>query len=186
MNQYALRRDSGLSGFDRRGKYAFLFFVPDYSVANRIRRGTGGLMLIGHFAIVVAALFTGAAVYINIAEQPARLDLADAPLLAQWKSAYKRGLVMQASLALVGFALGLLAWWITDDWRWALGAVVLVANWPYTLLGMLPTNNKLMATEPALAGPETRKLIITWGSLHAVRSALGALATAIFIWAAHA
>ena len=46
-------------------------------------------MLIGLFARIVAALLTGAAFYINFAEQPARLGLKDQPLLAEWKTAYR-------------------------------------------------------------------------------------------------
>jgi len=47
----------------------------------------------------------------------------------------------------------------------------------------MPTNNKLMATPLEQAGPESRSLIERWGGLHAVRTALGFLATAIFLWA---
>jgi hypothetical protein len=70
-------------------------------------------MLIGHLALVIAALFTGAAFYVNFAEQPARLDLKDRPLLAEWKKAYQRGFAMQGSLAMAGFLLGAIAWWQT-------------------------------------------------------------------------
>jgi anthrone oxygenase-like protein len=139
-------------------------------------------MLAGQLALVVAALFTGAALYINVAEQPARLQLDDRALLTQWKPAYKHGLVMQASLAVIGFVLGLAAWWQTGKWAWALGAVVLVANWPYTMLAIMPTNNRLMATEPAEADARTRALVQKWGSLHAVRTALGTAATLAFLW----
>jgi hypothetical protein len=138
-------------------------------------------MLVGQFAIVVAALFTGAAFYINFAEQPARLRLADPDLLVEWKKAYQRGFAMQASLAVIGFLLGVAAAIIDSDRRWLGGAVLLVANWPFTLAVIMPTNKILIRTEPEQAGPSTRALVEKWGRLHAVRTGLGAVATLAFV-----
>ena len=138
-------------------------------------------MLAGQLAIIVAAIFAGAAAYINIAEQPARLALDDRSLLAEWKPAYKRGFAMHAPLAVIGFLLGLAAWWETEQWLWVIGAMLLVANWPYTLIGIMPTNKKLIATEPTGAGPESRALIEKWATLHGVRTGFGLAATLAFL-----
>ena len=140
-------------------------------------------MFAGQLALIVSAIFFGAAIYINVAEQPARLMLDDAALLTQWKPAYKRGFTMQAPLAILGFLLGLVAWWRTGDWRWLLGAALLIANWPFTLIAIMPTNNRLMAMPVDQAGSDSRALIERWGRLHAVRTALGGLATLVFLWA---
>jgi len=140
-------------------------------------------MMFGLFALITAALFAGAAFYVNFAEQPARLTPDDRALLAQWKPAYKRGYMMQATLAVVGFALGAVAWWSTGRLAFLIGALLMLANWPWTLLAIMPTNNVLMATKPAAAGPATRALLLKWNRLHAVRTVLGALATAAFIFA---
>jgi hypothetical protein len=139
-------------------------------------------MLTGQLALVVAAVFLGAALYINVAEQPARLELDDRSLLTEWKPAYKHGTAMQAPLAIIGFLLGFAAWWQAGHVGWVLGALLMIANWPVTFLAIMPTNNRLMATDPAAAGPESRILIKRWGALHAMRTALGVAACLAFLW----
>jgi hypothetical protein len=138
-------------------------------------------MLTGLLALTIAAVFTGAALYINVAEQPARLMLDDRALLTQWKPSYKRGFAMQAPLAVIGCLLGLVAWWMTGKLAFVAGALLMIANWPWTLIGIMPTNTSLMDTELADAGLGSRALILKWNGLHAVRTAFGALAVIAFL-----
>jgi hypothetical protein len=140
-------------------------------------------MVFGLLGLTAAAFFTGVALYVNVAEQPARLSLDDRALLTEWKPSYKRGAAMQAPLALLGCLLGLIACWQTSHPGFLIGAVAMIAPWPWTLIGIKPTNDALLAMEPDRAGPQTRALVVKWGALHGVRTVLGALATLAFLWA---
>jgi hypothetical protein len=142
-------------------------------------------MFAGQLALVLAAAFAGAAFYINFAEHPARLALDDKNLLKQWKPSYDAGYTMQASLAAASAVLGLFAAWLTWDWRWLVGAAFMFANWPYTLMGIMPTNYKLKAISDTDAGPTSRALLLSWGRLHGVRTVLGIVGTLAYLWAMH-
>lgn len=131
-------------------------------------------------ALICAALFTGAAGYITLVEHPARLALEDAPLLAQWQPSYRRALPIQSGLAIAGGVAGINAWYLSSNLLWIVGSLVLLANWPFTILAIMPTNRQLKAVRPDEAGPMTRALLLSWGKLHNVRSVLGAVSTVIF------
>jgi hypothetical protein len=137
--------------------------------------------MIGLLALAASAVFAGAAIYVSFAEQPARLRLDDCASLAEWQPSYKRGYAMQASLAIIGFLLGAAAWWQTGAIGFLLGALFMIAGWPWTLLVMMPVNTALMTMEPANPGPDARALIERWGRLHLARAAFGVLALVAFL-----
>jgi hypothetical protein len=141
-------------------------------------------MILGTLALTSASLFTGAAVYISAVEHPARLRLDEPAQLTQWKPAYQRGTLMQASLAAIAGLCGLLAFFGDWNWRWLLGGALIAANWPFTLRVIMPVNKQLMAIDPKAAGPASRALLVKWGRLHLVRTLLGAIATLLFGFAA--
>jgi uncharacterized membrane protein len=138
-------------------------------------------MLLEIIATLAAGLFAGAAVYIDLAEQPARKRIDTAAALAEWRPSYKRAAVVQPLLAAVGFLSAVAAWLMGGSAWWLAGGVLLVAVIPYTLIVVFPTNNKLL--DPAIdKNPElARRLLIRWGKLHTVRSVMSLAAVLVFM-----
>ena len=138
-------------------------------------------MLATLLALIACALFAGAALYVTLAEHPARLRLAEGPALAQWRQSYARAAPLQAGLALLSCGLGLWAWWrMGTSWLLA-GALLIGAAIPFTLLVIFPTNRRLKAGSTEDAGSATRALLIRWGRLHAMRTLLGLAAVAAYL-----
>ena len=133
-------------------------------------------------ATLCCAAFTGAAIYINAVEHPARMSCGVRVALVEWAPSYRRATVMQASLAVLGFAFALLAWLAGAELRYLIAGIVLVAVAPYTLTVIMPTNRRLMAMNPDGDLDEAGVLLARWNRLHAVRSVLGVVSLVLFLW----
>ena len=79
---------------------------------------------------------------------------------------------------------GFVAFRELDDVSWLFGALVVIASWPYTYLAIVPLNNRILALIEADAAHEARKVINLWGRLELGQTALGLVATLIYVWAA--
>ena len=141
-------------------------------------------MLSGMIALLLASAFCSAAVYINLAEHPARMLLDDSNALAQWEPSYDRAFNYQGALAVLSGAAGLVQAWLSGNWCWAIGAVLMLSNWPYTLAVILPLNHKLKAVAAGAAGPASRAMLTRWNKLHGIRSAISMLAVLAYLWVA--
>ena len=135
-------------------------------------------------AALACTLFCGASIYINLVEHPARLSCGTEIAARQWAPSYHRATVMQVSLAIVATLAGAARGATGGGAAWFVGALLIFAVIPFTAIVVLPTNNRLLAPGRDLRSDETRRLLETWGRLHAVRSALSLAASIVFVWAA--
>jgi uncharacterized membrane protein len=132
-------------------------------------------------ATLSSGLFTGASIYINLVEHPARMQTGIRPALAEFAPSYHRATVTQVSLAVAGFLSALIAWRSRSDAGWLFGGGLLVSVVPFTALVILPTNKKLL--DPATANDLdlAERLLTRWGRLHAVRSVLSLTSLLMFL-----
>jgi hypothetical protein len=140
------------------------------------------VMLVFQFiAVLATTLFAGAAIYINVAEHPARMECGTALAATVFGPSYRRAAVMQAALALVATAGALGAWFTSSAWAWLIGAMLIFAVVPFTLLVIMPTNKKLLDPAMDRSSDAARRLLQHWGRLHAVRSVLALASSIVFL-----
>jgi hypothetical protein len=127
------------------------------------------IVLMG-MATAAAGLFSGAALYMNPVEHPARLECGPAIALAEYRPSYRRAAVIQASLAALGMLSGAVAWVVGAGLGWLVWGLVLGSVIPFTLVVIMPINRRLL--DPGLSGrsAEVGPLPARWGQLHAVRT----------------
>jgi uncharacterized membrane protein len=131
-------------------------------------------------ATLSAGLFSGAALYINLVEHPARMECGTALAATVFGPSYRRATIVQVFLAAVSFLAAIGAWVSTSALAWLAGGVLILAVIPFTLIVILPTNKKLLDPSLDRSSDAARQLLIRWGRLRAVRTVLSMAAFAVF------
>ena len=135
-------------------------------------------------SILTCTLFAGAALYINVAEHPARMQCGTELAATVFAPSYKRAAVMQATLALVATISGVVSWSIAGSVLWIIGALLIFGVIPFTLIAILPTNKQLLAPALDRKSAHTHELLVRWGQLHSVRTVASLAASFLFLVAA--
>jgi hypothetical protein len=132
-------------------------------------------------ATLASGLFAGAALYVTAVEHPARMSCGAELAIREFAPSYKRGAVMQASLAVAGSVAGIAAGTMRGDLPTILAAVLFGALVPFTLVVIFPTNKRLL--NPALdsRSAEAAALLDRWGRLHGVRTWTSILAFLVLV-----
>ncbi len=132
-------------------------------------------------AAACAGLFSGAALYVNLVEHPARVSCGPEVAVREFAPSYKRATVMHVALALAGLLFGVAAAFAYSDLRLALASVLLVSVIPFTLIAVLPVNKRLVDPSLDAGSADAMALLARWARLHAVRTALSLLSFLLFL-----
>ena len=133
-------------------------------------------------SVIACALFTGAAVYVNLVEHPARMECGVELAATEFPPSYRRGTIMQAALAAAGLLSSIAAWLAGATFWWLIAGLLLGSAIPFTLVVILPINKRLLDPVLDKRSTETERLLSRWSALHAVRSVLSALALLLFLY----
>ena len=128
---------------------------------------------LGLLTVLLTGLFAGGALYVSLAEHPARIEAGSAVALAHFGPSYRRAARWQGTWAVGALLAGLGAAWLSGSWPWALAGVLTGAAIPLTLLVIAPVNRRLMSCDLPPAGDEAARLLSRWARLHAGRGVLG-------------
>jgi hypothetical protein len=133
-------------------------------------------------AVLSCSLFTGASLYINLVEHPARMESGVEIAVTEFSPSYRRATVMQATLAALGLLSSIAAWLAGATFWWLVAGALLGSVIPFTLFVILPTNKLLLSPTLDRRSAQTGQLLVRWGTLHAVRSVLSVLALLLFLY----
>lgn len=140
------------------------------------------MIIIEITAVLACTLFAGAAIYINVAEHPARLECGTELAATVFGPSYRRAAAMQASLALVAAIAGIWIWVTSEGMFWLAGSVLIFLVVPFTFIVIMPTNKKLLDPKLDRKSADAHALLLKWGNLHLVRSVLSTIASLAFLY----
>ena len=130
-------------------------------------------------SIIFTGLFAGAALYVSLVEHPARMANTLEVALAEFRPSYKRAAVMQVTLAVVGVAGAIGAYFLGRGISTLVAGIVLAIVVPFTLIVIMPISRQLLDETRTARTDDTEVLLERWGRLHNVRTIASLLALAI-------
>lgn len=134
---------------------------------------------------MTTGVMAGLALYINLVEHPARMQIDDVKSLhKQWKAGFDRAKLLMVGVSLIPICGGIAAYAMNHSKGkpWLIAAGMLVVNIPYTALVILPRSIRPINDYEVVARKdpaEVKDTVDKWNTLHTVRTVVD---LAAFAW----
>ncbi|KAJ3037583.1 hypothetical protein HDV00_001470 [Rhizophlyctis rosea] len=123
-------------------------------------------------SLLGAGLFTGAALYITVAEVPARAERPAETARGEFQTTFPRALRLQAPLAVItAFTAGGYAY-VSNQPLLYVPCGLFAAMLLVTLLLIRPHYERLMDKKEVLTAEQASSIMTKWGTNHAIRTVL--------------
>ena len=142
---------------------------------------TAIITIASFIAVLCCGAFFGAALYIALVQHPAAREAGVGGVF--FPPMYRRAAPMQIALALAGSIAGAICGIAFGEVRWVVGAGLLFAVIPITLILIKPTNDRLLDpnTDLRWQSTQTRALLEKWARLHWIRIASSGAAFVVYL-----
>ena len=140
------------------------------------------MLILQFIAVFSCLIFAGAAIYITIAEHPARLECGTELAATVFPPSYNKASVMQAALAMISSIASVAVWFLGGSALWLVGAAFIFFVIPFTLIVIMPTNKQLKSATLDKSAQSTQQLLESWGRLHLIRSIASLIASGILLY----
>ena len=134
-------------------------------------------MIFDYLILLNISLFAGAALHVNLVEQPSRNDLPINMAVHQFQTSFYRVAKYQTIYVLISSFLIIYKWFHDSNVWWLFCAGLLLSIVPFTLFCLMPINRQLLEPSAVNKSIESlnlekyyRKLMREWNILHFVRT----------------
>lgn len=130
-----------------------------------------------------AALFSGASLYSNVVEHPARMRRWHTANI-QWKNTATQSSGFKSPLAAIACICGLFAWAQGGQWAWAIGGLLIGSLIPIKYFVLGHTNRELLSPHLQPGSVIEKRLLEYWNFMHGLGSVVGVFVLLTFLLAA--
>ena len=137
-------------------------------------------LLITLIILIMGTQF-GVALASSIIVHPILKTISRSAAIEVFKPFFDKTHKIVLTMSLIVSVLALILSILTKNWWWFAISALMHLNGPYTIKFMMPTNRRLMEDNVDPNSVQTKKDLLNWGSLHAVRTIWNGLIFIAFV-----
>lgn len=128
--------------------------------------------------LTLMAMIFGYGMSASAVSYPAMMASSRETAIGYFKPFFHKSAHLQLGLSIVVMVVSLAVSYLSGNWWWFIGSVVLQVSGPYTIFVLMPVNNRIMIEGADIHSDQMTRDLGSWGKLHLPRTLI---AGAIFI-----